>query len=351
MTALVIVGEAWEAPFAAATLRDAARRLPASATILVPPELAGIAGPRPVSGIGRPPGRFRGLDEIVADVRELLGSSRYRLVQAGAPGPPRHRPPARRRHRHRQTGELDIWTADTGDGYFAALLAQPGSPRAPVWPMYGPGRPVFTVNTNDFNERPPGRHDDYVILGSGLLGLRMVVHGDPGPGARVLVYDINPDQLAWSRFVLARAGQAATLAELERSFQARHPRVVIRASLPHERDNAAAQAAWYQAHRRELAALPGRVNLRWLEVDLLNRPGNLLGMLRPDRSVFFTYLDLFVVWHMQDSPPWIVEFPGLARSLENEVRRRAAAATFQPGPGSRVLQLPERPQRLALNGG
>ncbi len=348
MTALVIAGEAWEAAFAAATLREVASWLPESARIFVPPELAHITGPRPTLAIGRPPGRFRSLDEIVADVRRLLGNRPFLLVQAGAARPgelPRHRPPAERQHRRRRAGGMDIWTADTGDGYFAALPAEPGYQRAPVWPAYGPGRSVFTVNTNDFGEPPPSRHDDYVILASGLLGLRMVLHGDAAPGARVLVYDINPDQLAWCQFLLAHAAQAGTLAELERSFQADHPAVMIRATLPHEQANAAAQAAWYQAYRHQLAALPAKVDLHWLEVDLLNRPADLLGRLRPERSVFFMYLDMFVVWHVHDSPAWIVEFPDLARSLEKEVRHRVRAATFLPGPGSRVLQLhgPPRP--------
>ena len=42
----------------------------------------------------------------------------------------------------------------------------------------------------------------------------MVVEGDPAPGARVLIYDIKLDQLAWSRFVLAHATEAGTLASL-----------------------------------------------------------------------------------------------------------------------------------------
>jgi len=348
MTALVIVGEDWEAAFAAVTLRDVASWLPESARIFAPPELAHVTGPRPVLAIGQPPGRFRSLQEIVADVHRLLGNQPYLLVQAGAarPGePPRHRPPARRRHRCRRAGAMDIWTADTGDGYFAALLAEPGDHRTPIWSAYGPGRSVFTVNTNDFCEPPPSRHDDYIILASGLLGLRMVLQGNPAPGARVLVYDINPDQLAWCQFLLAHAAEADTLAELERSFRACRPSVMIRAKLPHEQANAAAQAAWYEAHRHQLAVLPARLDLQWLEVDLLNRPADLLGRLRSERSVFFMYLDMFVVWHVHDRPAWIAEFPDLARSLEKEVRHRARAATFLPGPSSRVLQLhgPPRP--------
>jgi hypothetical protein len=342
MTALVIVGEAWEAAFATMTLRDVAGWLPESASILAPPELGRIAGPRPVATIGPPPGRFRGVAEIAADIRQRLADRPYQVVQAGASGPgepARHRPPAERRHRHRRARGVDIWTADTGTGYFAALLAEPGHPGPPVWPDYGPGRPVFTVNTNDFGEPPPRRHDDYIILASGLLGPRMVLDSNPARGARVLVYDINPDQIAWCQFVLAHAAEHATLADLERVFRIRRPQAVIRATLPHEQGNAAAQAAWYQAHRRQLAALPDRVELRWLEADLLTSPAGLFARLQPDRSVFFMYLDIFVVWHVHDRPAWIVEFPALARSLEDEVRRRARAATFLPGPRSRVLQL------------
>ena len=55
MTALVIVGEAWEAAFATMTLRDVAAWLPESASILAPPELGRIAGPGPWRPSGRRP--------------------------------------------------------------------------------------------------------------------------------------------------------------------------------------------------------------------------------------------------------------------------------------------------------
>jgi hypothetical protein len=208
-----------------------------------------------------------------------------------------------------------------------------------VWPAYGAGQPVFTRNTNDFDEAPVGPCDDYVILGSGLLGWRMVLDSDPRPGSRVLVYDINPDQLAWSRHVLAGAGTVPTLAELEGAFRAAHPDAAIRATLPHERANAEAQARWYAARRAALGELAGRVRVDHVLVDLLRTPSVLLDRLTPDRTVFFMYLDLFTVWQVADEPPWIVQLPGLARSLERAVRTRTAAAAFLPGPRSSTLQL------------
>jgi hypothetical protein len=287
----------------------------------------------------------------VTDLRRRLGDRPHRIVPAGVIGDdpvPVHRPRTPRRHRCRRIGAVDVWTADTCDGYFATLMSGAAGPQAPVWPAYGPGQPVFTFNTNDFDERPPAAHDDYAILGSGLLGLRMVLESGPAASARVYVYDINPDQLAWCQFVLARCGRVGTLNALVRLFAASRPDVTVRDPLPHETANVARQADWYAANRHALAGLTGVVEFHWLVTDLLTRPADVLSVLRPDRSVYFMYLDLFVVWNTRSASPWIIQFPDHARSLEIEVRRLASSAAFLPGPHSRVLQLGESPiARLA----
>jgi hypothetical protein len=352
MSAVIIAGEAWELPLAARTLRALSERDENHRTVLVPPELGGLAElarvPHPrVSIVGEPPGRFRDYREITADLAVRYPSTP--IVAAGtdgAPGQdsrPAHGPPCPRRHVRRRVGSLDLWTADTGDGYFRALMAAAAAgPAPPVWAAYGAGRPVFTRNTNDFDELPPPAHDDYVILGSGLLGWRMVLESEPGPGARVFVYDINPGQLEWSRHLLREAARIPDLSRLEQAFAATRP-YPLRGPLPHERANANAQARWYAAHHRHLGALARRVRVEHLLIDLLSNPSVLLGRLRRDRSAFFMYLDLFTVWHVDDSPPWIIELPGMARSLEREVRRLTAAASFLPGPSSRTLQLDGSP--------
>jgi hypothetical protein len=353
MSAVIIAGEVWELPPAARTLRALSGRDGTHRAVLVPPELGGLAElaqvpPYPQVGIvGEPPGRFRDYREIAADLARRYPG--VRIVAAGSDGSrgpdgaPVHSPPYPRQHVRRRAGGLDVWTADTGDGYFRALTASAAAgPAPPVWAAYGAGRPVFTRNTNDFGELAPPAHDDYMILGSGLLGWRMVLESEPGPGARVFVYDINPGQLEWSRHVLREAARIPDLSRLEQAFAATWP-YPLRGPLPHERANAGAQARWYAAHHQDLGALARRVQVEYLLVDLLSSPAVLLSRLRPDRSAFFMYLDLFTVWHVGDSPPWIIELPGLARSLEREVRRASAAASFLPGPSSRTLQLDGSP--------
>jgi hypothetical protein len=351
--AVIVAGEAWELPMAQLTL-DTLAGHGAADEVLLPPELAGLRSaaaapaqtPR-IRVIGVPPGRFRCYNDIVTDLARRRPDAR--IVAAGsnsAADPdcvPVHQPPRPRCHAHRRIGDLDVWTVDSGEGYFPALVTVGIAPARPVWTVYGEGRPVFTRNTNDFAEPAPLAHDDYVILGSGLLGWRMVLESDPSAGARVLVYDINPDQLAWSRHVLCRAAVESDLVRLERDFDAAHPAARRRPPMPHEQDNADAQARWYAEHHRELGSLAGRLQVEHVLVDLLNTPAGLLDRLRLERSAFFMYLDLFTVWQVADRPPWICEFPGLARSLEGEVSRRCAAATFLPGPGLHTLQLAGSP--------
>jgi hypothetical protein len=348
MTATIVAGESWELAPARSTLKSLDGHRAAVDEVLVPPEFAALRRTRhggcpPVTVVGNPPRRFRTREEILADLHRHRPDATVLAAgtAAGDPRlPPLHRPPRQRRHARRRAGELEIWTIDTGEEYFAGLAGEPlMAGDVPVWSAYGPGRPVFTRNTNDFAEVHPVRHDDYVVLGSGLLGWRMVLDSDPGADARVLVYDINPAQLAWSRHVIERADVDPRLDDLEHSFAERHPAQAQRQTLPHERLNADAQAHWYALNRTRLAVLRDRLCIEYAEIDLWSEPVRVLNALRVDRSVFFMYLDLFVVWHLDDAPPWIAEFPGLARSLQREVHARSARATFLPSAGSQTLQL------------
>ena len=179
----------------------------------------------------------------------------------------------------------------------------------------------------------------------------MVVESNPRPGARVIVYDINPDQLAWSRYLVTQAGRHATLDDVERGFLAARPDVRSRATLEHERANAEAQARWYAANRRLVVGTAARVDVTFVTVDLLISPGSLLAWLRPDRTAFLMYLDLFAVWHVMADPPWIAHLPAVAAALEREVQRRVAEASFLPGPGSDRLQLAASPLAHSSRGG
>lgn len=353
---VVVVGEQWEMPFVAATVSDQGRRQPGT-RFAVPPEFAQVRADVDLEVLGDPPERFRSVEEISADVLEVLerrGSRDHVLVHAGVIGPgatPVHRPRAARNHQVRQHGQVRVWTADTSTHYFQALVGLERQEQPPVHPAYGPGAPIFVHNTNDFDELAPGPHDDYVILASGLLGLKMIAESNPAARARALVYDINPAQLAWSRHVLERAGEEPTLDGLVESFVRRHPGVEIRVSMAHESDNVERQRTWYAEHRSGLAQLSSRLHFDLLTADLLNRPHEVLSWLSPERSVFFMYLDLFVQWNPHHTPPWIVTHPELAQSLELEVASRSAAARFLPGPGSQVLQLRGSPLVEDSDGG
>ena len=273
--------------------------------------------------------------------------------------PPPHSPPPWPRHQRRREGRLEVVEVDGGEGYFQGLAALGGSDgsdssdssdgsdrparsaaRGALWPQYGPRRPVFTYNTNDWNELPPPAHDDYCILGSRLLGLKMVAESRPAPGARVVVYDINPDQLNWIRTVLEAAGEVAETAGLVDRFVGRHPGVSVRERLPHEEANARRQSRWFRRHRRRLACLARELDWHFLVCDLLTDPTPLLTRLGASRSLFFMYLDLFMVWHLEGAVRWVEDHAGMAVSLERLLRSRVSGpVTFLPGPTSAHFQL------------
>ncbi len=80
---LGVVGEAWEAHLAALTLDDAARWLPPGTDIVVPPELAGLAGRLPTITVGAPPHRFRPYQEIANGLRRDMAGTDLLLLAAG----------------------------------------------------------------------------------------------------------------------------------------------------------------------------------------------------------------------------------------------------------------------------
>lgn len=385
--AVGILGEAWEAPFARATARSLDRWLPEGARVIVPGPLAGevaAAISRPCVELPGPPGFAEfpelrrcavaaGADgDLLLLAAGTLPSREQPLERLGAPwgseravewlpragggpetvlhfAPPPHAPPARPRHRRRREGRLEVVEVDGGAGYFqglTALLASPDAgPACALWRQYGLRRPVFTRNTNDFGEAPPPAHDDYCILGSGLLGLRMVVESRPAAGARVFVYDINPDQLDWIRTVLEAAGEVEELAAVEERLAARHPGVAVREVQPHEAANARRQAKWFRRHRGSLAALARELEWHFVVCDLLTDPAPLLARLAPSRSLFFMYLDLFMVWHLSGAAGRVEDHAGMAASCEQLLRSRAGErVTFLPGAASTGFQLqPESP--------
>lgn len=381
---VAVVGEEWEAGFARVTARSFATWLPEGAEVCIPSELERAVAdlcPRPPRICAPAREGFQGYAEIRERLLREAGGDGLLLLAAGTlpasqgvarrPGaplsreravewhapegvgtprlpdfrPPPHSPPARPRHASERVGTLDVWTVEGGREYFQALPALSDAGGAPVWSQYGARRPVFVYNTNDFDEPPPEPHDQYFILGSGLLGLRMIAESRPKPGARVLVYDINPDQLLWIKFVLEVCGEAAEFSEVVERFRARHGRVEVRAVLPHEAENAARQAEWYGRNRRLLSETASRLSWEFLECDLWNDPAALLGRVRSARSLFFMYLDLFVVWRLGGGAPWVEIHAEAAASLEAAVRGRAGGSvTFLPGPGSARFQLhPESP--------
>jgi hypothetical protein len=380
--AVGILGEAWEAPFARATARSLDRWLPEGARVIVPGPLAGEVAAvtsRPCVELPEPPG-FAEFPDLRRRVVAACADGDLLLLAAGALpsreqplerlgaawgseravewipragsgaetllhfAPPPHAPPARPRHLRRQEGSLEVVEVDGGAGYFQGLAALQASPDAgparALWRQYGPRRPVFTRNTNDFGETPPPAHDDYCILGSGLLGLRMVVESRPAAGARVFIYDINPDQLTWIRTVLEAAGEVEELAAVEDLLAARDPGIAVREVQPHEEANARRQAEWFRRHRGSLATLAREFEWHFVICDLLTDPAPLLERLAPSRSVFFMYLDLFMVWHLSGAAGWVEDHAGMAASCERLLRSRAGKrVTFLPGAASARFQL------------
>lgn len=382
---VAIIGEAWEAAFVRATIRSLPEWLPQDADVCVPSEFKHSLSdcyPHSVRVVGSAQPGFQRYEDLRHRMLREAGSKGVLLLAAGtlplrdkplehlgasqvrervfewhaptedaAPSvlrfqQPPHSPPARPRHTVKRVGALDLWTIDGECNYFQGLTHLNHGAVSPVWKQYGSHRPIFVYNTNEFDEPAVAAHDEYYILGSGLLGLRMVAESKPETGARVVVYDINPDQLLWIKFVLAEA--SAEVAELEKvieRFRARHPSVEVRPVLAHETDNAARQAAWYRQHYEQLHNLKSKLRWEFIECDLWNEPAVLLDRLNPTSSLFFLYLDLFTVWQMEGESVWVEDHAGAARSLEAAIRARTkGSVTFLPGPESTRFQLhPQSP--------
>jgi hypothetical protein len=378
---VAIVGEEWEAGFARATARSLAVWLPADAKVCVPAELertvAGVCpGSLHIAAAAR--SGFQQYEEIR---RRILQEAKYYdgllllaagtlpgddppLERLGAPWrqerviewhpatkdssptilrfrQPPHRPPPLPRHTVKRVGALNLWTIDGGSEYFQALLSLNGAGSPPIWSQYGARRPIFAYNTNDFSEPPISTHDEYFILGSGLLGLRLIAESRPAAGTRVVVYDINPDQLLWIKYVLEACREIAELEDVIRSFRTKYETVEVRPVLRHEDDNASLQAEWYRSNRQSLYEIGSALNWEFLECDLWNDPVNLLSRVRPVPRLFFMYLDLFMVWRIEEDLPWVENHAGAALSLENSVKTRAKGqVTFLPGDQSARFQLP-----------
>lgn len=382
---VAIVGEAWEAPFVRATAHSLAQWLPPDAAVCVPSELVRSVAdvyPRPVRVVAATEPGFQGYEDLRRRVLrenergqgvlllaagalpldekplERLGASQVleRVFEWCSPTEdaapsvlrfqePPHRPHAHPRHTVERVGKLDLWTIDGEGNYFQGLsrLNHAGGP--PVWRQYGSSCPVFVYNTNEFDEAPIATHDDYFILGSGLLGLRMVAESKPRADARVVVYDINPDQLEWIKFVLEASDEVAELTEVTERFRTKHDHVAVRPVLTHEANNAARQRDWYRQNRDRLSYMKSNLTWEFVECDLWNDAAALLDRMRPERRLFFMYLDLFIVWRLEGEAPWVEDHAGAARSLEAAVKARThSQVTFLPGPNSARFQLhPESP--------
>jgi hypothetical protein len=385
---VAVIGETWEAAFVRATLRSLPEWLPQEAQVCVLSEFKHCLDdrfPRSVRFVDATKPGFQSYEDMRERVLaengegkgvlllaagalpvgtkplEYLGASqtRERVFEWHAPienaatsvlcfQQPPHSPPARPRHTVKRAGALDLWTIDGECNYFQGLTHLQQGDAPPVWTQYGLHRPVFVYNTNEFDEPPIAVHDEYCILGSGLLGLRMVAESRPEPGARVVVYDINPDQLLWIKFVLEVCAEIAELDEVIEQFGAKHPSLTIRPVFAHEQDNASRQAEWYRQHRELLHQLRSKLHWEFVECDLWNEPTVLFNRMNRTGNLFFMYLDLFVVWHTDNGSPWVEDHIAAARSLEALIRARTRGqVTFLPGPDSTRFQLhPESPFAL-----
>jgi hypothetical protein len=351
---LGIVAEPWERAYAWATVDACLGLIPSCDRLLVPDFLAplpdtirtGVEVVPVACGHG-----FASADSVTDAIAAAAGVSPLLLLSAGAlptepgsvpdviagvrpafrwTGPPSqlpalvqewstpvHRPPAVPRHMHRRFGTLDVWRVDTGEHYFQAIDSLSGLP--PVFSQYGRAAPLFIYNTSDFSEPPPPPCDDYVILGSGLLGLRLVSESNPPPGARLLVYDINPGALIWTDFVLSNAHRLQTFPDLVDAFRVEHPDIAIREIAMHEHENAGEQECWYRDRRAAVAAL-SHLERVMVQVDVLTAPSALFRLLRSDCRTMVMYLDLFVPWNITGTSPWVCDAPDIARSFETAVR-------------------------------
>lgn len=373
VTAL-LTGEAWESIPAAFSAHGLASLHPKT-RVLAPDyfgrHLAAVSG---LDIVTVPMGEgFRPLPQVMELLVDAVGREPWWRLPAGAlpsadnppaadiapalpgeiPPPfaltlPWHEPPATRNHVMSSHGPLAVWTLDTGTGYFAGLATCRDAfcPPLTQWRQYGSNAAVFVFNTSPFESPLAAPMERYVILGSGFIGLRAVTDSSPHNGAEVVVYDINPGQLAWTRHVLAGAATHSDIGSLIESFRHLHPDQMIRQVLPHETANARAQADWYANARPNLAAVAERLVWRFEQVDLWANPRPLLQLLTPPvRHTFFLYLDLFQPWIIDGAIPWVADMPDLARGLEAVVRGAAGGeVTFWPPLGEKRVHIhPENP--------
>jgi hypothetical protein len=359
-----VAAEGWERPFAWATVSALLKVVPSDCKILVPDIILPVPSDLLGSGdritIVKCPSGFLARDQVRA---LLVGEAADRpllAVDAGSrPGGngqdavftwsgvseqtppyapsfsrPIHQPPVRHTHGLRKAGRMDVWRVDTGTGYFKSIADVEG--RGGVWSQYGEDAPVFVYNTNRFHEMKSAPKDKYYILGSGLLGLRMVMESEPDDSAELVIYDINPKQISWVECVLEHAHENATLADLISSFKELHPEAKVRPVAPHEAENARLQDEWYANNRQGLARL-NMLRRTHLKVDLLTETSVLIDSLKGARSVSFLYLDLFVVWHHAGRDSWVEEYPDLAAAFRQLVRAECVqSAEFFPSEHEQV---------------
>lgn len=373
---VAIVGEGWEAAFAAGTAATLARWAPPDTVIWTSEEYvqAFSSLPNAVRFVAPRSGGFQSYGEIRLRILSAIPGTRILVLAAGVlpegpqpleslgasygtprhvewispdTGPtvmyfsrPAHRPPAQPIHRTRQEGLLTLWEVDGGDRYYLGLRAQNRFNLPAVFRNYGPARPIFTYNTNSFDEPLTGRHEQYVILASGLLGLRLILESDPSENSKAIVYDINPWQLAWIRYLLAHAAQSNNIDTMIEQFTTAHPGVDVRPLQAHERDNATEQREWYRLNHKRLPLVAEKLRWEFVQCDLLTAPDVLLDKLEPDRTTMFMYLDIFLIWNVETDHPWVEHHLGIARSLEACIRETIRKhVSFVPGPESRRFQL------------
>ena len=381
---VAVIGEKWESVFAQCSFESLKTWLTAGSDVILPQELkesiAGQIFPFSVHFFKRPSNGFQSFEEARQQIitEEYDGQRGLLILAAGTLSgqetplprlsrrfgeprfvewlppksaedfptefnfhPPVHRPPVEPRHMVEPIGKLDFWTINSGNNYFQSLQKLSGVKSPPIWSQYGSKQPIFVYNTNEFDEElSVAAHDDYFILASGLLGLRMIVESRPSPAARCIVYDINPDQLKWIRFVLEKAGTIGDFESVIGEFSALTPSVSIRKPLPHELYNVRRQSEWYRKNHYQLAELASHLEWEFIECDLWTNPLVLLNKLRAFKRVFFMYLDLFMIWNVNDQKSWVENYAEIATSLEAVVLEQVGEeVTFLPGHRSKVFQM------------
>jgi len=333
MTTFLLPTEIWDAGRGANALADALANIRPSDRILVPEYVLDTGGITESARIVRVDvGRgFVGGGVVEARLRQAAGDPDA-VVISPVTG-------AARQHRIHHVGRLEVVTINAGIGsYRAQRLRDTGQGS---WITYGSGQPVFTHNTNRFDERPPSECDTYVVLASGLLGLKMIVESRPDPGARIVIFDINQHQLDWSKFVIAQSGTERDFAALNAAFQAEHPDLPLRPVLPHERANAAMQDEWFSNNHHAIAAL-GDHPITWTRANLLHDPEPILTQLSTQGYTFFMYLDIFLPWLHGDGAPTVLNLHRLAAEFRAEVIERTNTGTqFLPHRVEHEIQLPE----------